>query len=63
MIFAKLAEIRKIKKEDFYHFLDAVNNKMYANLNYQKNYDDRQARGRDIYKNMGLAVKDYRKLQ
>ena len=49
---------RDIKSNtDFYEFLSAVINVKYGNSNYQKRYDDRQKKGRELYKKYGFNGK------
>ncbi len=42
---------------DFYDFLNAVLNIRYGNSNYQQKYNERQKRGREIYKKYGFSGK------
>ncbi len=50
-------ETKKGINEDFYHFIDAVNNCKYGNTDYQDRYDERRKRGIEIYKKHGFRGK------
>lgn len=53
----ELIYIFKKNNKDFYDFIHAVNNDLYGNTNYQKQYDERQKKGREIYKKYGFSGK------